>query len=120
MTCEYLDRDLDPYVDRELSGDADAAVRTHLNACAACRARVAERRGAQPSRRSLFPTTSARTGPRRDLRGRVAFAIDPLARRHGPRRQRCWSRWDAEPRCWVPSAEGAPSSKKSSTDTCGR
>jgi anti-sigma factor RsiW len=43
MTCEYLDRDVDAYVDRELGAEAEAAVRIHLNGCAACRARVSER-----------------------------------------------------------------------------
>ena len=43
MTCEYLDRDIDAYVDRELGTEAEAAVRIHLNGCPACRARVSER-----------------------------------------------------------------------------
>jgi anti-sigma factor RsiW len=53
MTCEYLDRDLDLYVDRELSGDADAAVRTHVSGCAVCRARVSERHALSRAVRSL-------------------------------------------------------------------
>src|SRR5262249_42663128 len=43
MTCDELERDLDPYVDRELSAESDAAVREHLGTCAACRQRVADR-----------------------------------------------------------------------------
>jgi anti-sigma factor RsiW len=43
VTCDYLDRDLDAYVDGELGAEADAAVSTHLEGCAACHARVSER-----------------------------------------------------------------------------
>ena len=43
MTCAYLDRDLDAYVDGELPVEADAAARAHLDGCAACVARVRER-----------------------------------------------------------------------------
>ena len=43
MSCTYLDRDLDAYVDRELAADADAAVRAHVQTCGRCDARVAER-----------------------------------------------------------------------------
>jgi anti-sigma factor RsiW len=43
MICEDLERDLDPYVDRELAADSAAAVRDHLSTCASCRRRVAER-----------------------------------------------------------------------------
>jgi anti-sigma factor RsiW len=44
MTCDDVERDLDSYVDRELEPGAAAAVCDHLEGCAACRARVAERR----------------------------------------------------------------------------
>jgi anti-sigma factor RsiW len=67
MTCEYLDRDLDPYVDRELSEDADASVRTHLNGCAVCRGRVSERQALSRAVRSL-PYYEA---PQR-VRGRIS------------------------------------------------
>jgi anti-sigma factor RsiW len=53
MTCEYLDRDVDAYVDRELGAEAEAAVRIHLNGCAACRARVSERQALTRVLRSL-------------------------------------------------------------------
>ena len=43
MTCEAVELDLDPYVDRELEPAAAAAVRDHLDGCSACRQRVAER-----------------------------------------------------------------------------
>ena len=43
MICEDVERDLDPYVDRELDPAAAAAVREHIAICASCRARVAER-----------------------------------------------------------------------------
>lgn len=53
MSCDYLDRDLDPYVDRELGTEAEAAVRTHLDGCPACRARVGERQDLARALRSL-------------------------------------------------------------------
>lgn len=43
MTCQYLDRDLDAFVDRELDAETEAAVRLHLSGCAECRARVSDR-----------------------------------------------------------------------------
>jgi len=43
VTCETIGRDLDAYVDRELEGDSETAFRAHLEECAACRRRVAER-----------------------------------------------------------------------------
>jgi anti-sigma factor (TIGR02949 family) len=43
VNCADVERDLDPYVDRELEADFATAVRDHLNGCAACRRRVAER-----------------------------------------------------------------------------
>jgi anti-sigma factor RsiW len=43
VTCDYLDRDLDAYVDRELGVEAETAVRQHVNGCADCRSRVGER-----------------------------------------------------------------------------
>jgi anti-sigma factor RsiW len=43
MSCEYVERDLDAYVDRELDAAATTAARVHLSECAACRRRVAER-----------------------------------------------------------------------------
>jgi anti-sigma factor RsiW len=43
LSCEALERDLDPYVDRELDPAAAALVREHLAACAGCQRRVDER-----------------------------------------------------------------------------
>jgi anti-sigma factor RsiW len=43
VTCNYLDRDLDAYVDGELPAEADAAARAHLHGCAVCAPRVSER-----------------------------------------------------------------------------
>jgi anti-sigma factor RsiW len=43
MTCTDVVRLLDPYVDRELDAAEDAAVRAHLETCARCPPRVAER-----------------------------------------------------------------------------
>jgi anti-sigma factor RsiW len=43
MTCEYVERDVDAYLDRELDPAAAMAARVHLTECAACRRRVAER-----------------------------------------------------------------------------
>jgi anti-sigma factor RsiW len=43
VSCEAVEHDLDPYVDRELDPGSAAAVRDHLTRCAACRRRVAER-----------------------------------------------------------------------------
>jgi anti-sigma factor RsiW len=43
VSCHDVERDLDPYVDRELEPDRAAAVHDHLAGCAGCRRRVAER-----------------------------------------------------------------------------
>jgi anti-sigma factor RsiW len=43
MNCEYVERDLDAYLDRELDAALSAAVRVHLRDCATCRRHVAER-----------------------------------------------------------------------------
>jgi anti-sigma factor (TIGR02949 family) len=43
MTCDEVERDLDAYVDRELAADAAVSVREHVNVCASCRQRVADR-----------------------------------------------------------------------------
>jgi len=53
MTCDDVERDLDPYVDRELDMEAAAAVRTHLNTCITCRRRVADRHALGQAVRSL-------------------------------------------------------------------
>jgi anti-sigma factor RsiW len=43
VICDELERDLDPYVDRELPAESAADIREHLRTCAACRQRVADR-----------------------------------------------------------------------------
>lgn len=43
MTCEYVERDLDAYLDRELDAESTRVVREHLGGCATCRERVSER-----------------------------------------------------------------------------
>jgi anti-sigma factor (TIGR02949 family) len=43
VSCEDVERDLDPYVDRELDPAAAALVRDHLAGCTRCRQRVGER-----------------------------------------------------------------------------
>lgn len=72
MTCDYLDRDLDAYVDRELGVEAEAAVREHVNGCAACRSRVSERQALTRVLRSL---------PYREVPARVRVAVAAGARR---------------------------------------
>ena len=43
MSCEHVERDLDTYLDNELDPATALDVRGHLNECAACHRRVAER-----------------------------------------------------------------------------
>jgi anti-sigma factor RsiW len=43
MMCELVERDLDAYIDRELDRDAETVVRSHVEGCASCQHRVAER-----------------------------------------------------------------------------
>ena len=67
MTCAYLDRDLDAYVDGELDAAALATVRLHVSACADCRMRVSHRQALSRVIRSLpYHQAPAR------LRGAVA------------------------------------------------
>ena len=67
MICADVERDLDPYVDRELSPELAAAIRGHLDGCAICRQRVAERQALGRTVRSV----PYRTAPDR-LRAQVA------------------------------------------------
>ena len=53
MICDDVQRDLDPYVDRELAAEAAAAVREHLSTCAQCRQRLADREAVGRLVRSL-------------------------------------------------------------------
>jgi anti-sigma factor (TIGR02949 family) len=43
VSCEQLERNLDAYIDRELDLEAATAIRDHVDGCASCRQRVAER-----------------------------------------------------------------------------
>jgi mycothiol system anti-sigma-R factor len=43
MSCPQVERDLEPYLDRELADEAATSLRDHLRSCAGCRRRVAER-----------------------------------------------------------------------------
>jgi anti-sigma factor RsiW len=45
VNCETVERDLDAYVDRELGFESATALREHFSRCAACRRRVADRKG---------------------------------------------------------------------------
>ena len=53
MTCETVERDVDPYIDRELDAAADGDIRDHLTGCALCRGRVAERQALSRLLRAL-------------------------------------------------------------------
>jgi anti-sigma factor (TIGR02949 family) len=43
VICDQVARDLDAYMDGELAADSTAAIRDHLDACAPCRQRLADR-----------------------------------------------------------------------------
>ncbi len=43
MICHDVERDLDPYIDREIAPDATAAIREHLRTCVTCRRRLTDR-----------------------------------------------------------------------------
>jgi anti-sigma factor RsiW len=70
MTCEDVDRNLDPYVDRECDQEALTAIHEHLSACAACRERVADRQALG----RLVRTAPYYPAPDR-LRARVSTAV---------------------------------------------
>jgi anti-sigma factor RsiW len=70
VTCDDLERDLDPYVDRELEPDTTAAIRLHLATCGACRQRVADREALGRLVRTAAPYYPASD----DLRSRVSTA----------------------------------------------
>jgi anti-sigma factor RsiW len=95
VTCTYLDRDLDAYVDGELAAEADAAVRAHVDGCADCAARVSERQGlaralralpyyeAPASMRARISGRASRTRSRRALGLIAAAAVVVLAAARG-------------------------------------
>jgi anti-sigma factor RsiW len=67
VTCGWLERDLSAYVDGELDAAAAAAMRTHLAACARCRALVAEREALGRMIRAIPYSTAPD-----DLRARIS------------------------------------------------
>ncbi len=86
LACTEVDELLVPFLDGELPADEHAAVRTHLEACPACR-RLAERRrmtyallgelSEAPAAPSIWPEVVARThriGVRQRVIRRVAVA----------------------------------------------
>jgi anti-sigma factor (TIGR02949 family) len=75
VICDQVARDLDAYMDGELAADSTAAIRDHLDACAPCRQRLADREALGRLIRSVPPYEA----PAR-LRARVAG-----------RTQRTWS-----------------------------
>jgi len=83
VTCDDVERDLDPYTDRELPARSAAAVREHLDTCPACRHRVADREALGRMVRSV-PYHEA---PDR-LRARIAGEI---RRSHSIRRLYTWA-----------------------------
>ena len=68
MSCVDVERDLDPYIDRELSRDGEAVVRQHLQTCAICRRRVSDREASS----SMMRTTAYYTAPDRLRAGVIA------------------------------------------------
>jgi anti-sigma factor RsiW len=83
VSCEDVEHDLDPYVDRELDPGAAAAVREHLAGCAACRRHVAERQALG----RLVRTAPYYAAPDR-LRARVSA---PTTRSTSTRRLLTWA-----------------------------
>jgi anti-sigma factor (TIGR02949 family) len=67
VICDQAARDFDAYIDGELAADSTAAIRDHLDACAPCRQRFADREALGRLIRSVPPYEA----PAR-LRARVA------------------------------------------------
>jgi anti-sigma factor RsiW len=86
VTCDAVERDLDAYVDRELDDESTAAVREHLDRCAACHARVADREALGRLVRAV-PYYSAPD----DLRRRVATQAAQTSRAMSVRRVLAWA-----------------------------
>lgn len=79
MTCGWLERDLDAYVDGELDVAAAAAVHTHMAACAQCRARVAEREALRRMISAIpYRTASDDLRARISARTRRSFGVSRL------------------------------------------
>jgi anti-sigma factor RsiW len=83
VTCNYLERDLDAYVDGELGPEAERAVRAHLDQCAACLDRANERQALKRAVRAVpyyeaparvHARVSANASRRRSLRSIATIA----------------------------------------------
>jgi mycothiol system anti-sigma-R factor len=83
MICEQVERDLDAYLDRELTAESATAVRDHLGRCAACRRQAAERETLS----RLVRTAPYYSAPDR-LRARV---LAQTARSRSVRRVMAWA-----------------------------
>jgi anti-sigma factor (TIGR02949 family) len=83
VICADLERELDPYIDRELSPDSEAAVREHVDRCPLCGERLAARQALGRLVRSVpyYPAPDR-------LRARVA---DNARRARSPRRVLTWA-----------------------------
>ena len=66
MICDDLARDLDPFLDRELSAESEDLLRQHLRTCVICRRRVGDREAlgrmvrSMPYRSKLLPSKASR------------------------------------------------------------
>ena len=58
MSCRLFEAALDAYFDDQLNADSAAGIREHLNACAYCRGRLAERQAVATLVRGI-PSPSA-------------------------------------------------------------
>ena len=58
MSCRLFEAALDAYFDDELNAESAACIREHLNACACCRRRLAERQAVATLVRAI-PSFSA-------------------------------------------------------------
>jgi len=83
MSCHDVERDLDPYIDRELDPESAALLREHIDGCVGCRRRVGEREALGRLVRAA-PYYSAPDG----LRARVAART---ARAASTRRIAAWA-----------------------------
>jgi anti-sigma factor RsiW len=78
VTCEIVERDLEPYIDRELDAAAATVIREHISRCATCRRRVTEREALGRLLQSM-PSYAAPDRLRARLVGRAPRSL-PIAR----------------------------------------
>ena len=74
MICDQVARDLDAYMDGELTADSAAAMRDHLDACAPCRQRLADREVLGGLIRTV-PSYEAPARLRARVAGQAVFAV---------------------------------------------